>query len=829
MAAKPKEHVDEDYADKFKDILNNRAKFYKYEDKDSLRTNGFVVLVGREKDLEPKDLEPIQTICSEQGYNRCLTVRYPLRPSMFLGTLFASFLTDLKRLEDPTHDFLGDFVPDASDPAWKELLKNPLLESHIESLPDEKFGTLKKNDIDELFESFSELPGGMRLVLFGEIVEGSYSKQELDQARDRFFKLSERFGLVLSGLPDDFQLPTDDPHFLELNLPKKRIGTTIGTTEIKTGYKYGISSFHSDKPATKDYLGVYTYAEALARFVLHKQTTPLTIGVHGPWGKGKSSFMEFVDIALVNWVKANRTANGKGLVNREELVRLDNEIEQNKIKSEKAIEQEKESLEAELEKKESERERLWKTMQDAAKNEVLTVHFNAWQYEDSKQIWAGLASRISENIERALPPWSLIPLWFSYAFKKHKSELLLNLLLVILILLPSIYFFLKYPQRISTFLGSSDPILGSLIPAGSVLFLILYLSWRIPKLVQPVSKRVLNYTQLPNYREQMGYQHKVMDDLSFVYNYLQHRMDKCKVVVFIDDLDRCSEEKIMEILQAINLILGKSEFFVFLGMETDMIYRAIRIHYSNNHKDVPLDPDFPENYLRKIVQLSFHIPKTPDEKRLEFLNTLFSTAAQDGFNNSSEPGDNEGVTRGMEDYTDLHYNLLNLPKKRGTAPKTWEEVEDTAVELKTFREYQTFTEDNPRETKRLVNIHRLTKIILQLKYPDDVPWPEERQSNLVKWLIFCTNWSDPSDLLMILEKAKNSDTSRLEELIADIIKDHPNSRLKEFISHAVPTSEDGDFELKDFKLNKSELKYLELAARISRQMQPAVTPAPDTS
>ena len=62
---------------------------------------------------------------------------------------------------------------------------------------------------------------------------------------------------------------------------------------------------------------------------------------------------------------------------------------------------------------------------------------------------------------------------------------------------------------------------------------------------------------------------------------------------------------------------------------------------------------------------------------------------------------------------------------------------------------------------------------------------------------------------MILEKAENSDTSSLEELINDIIKDHPKkSRLKEFISHAVPTSEDGDF----------ELKYLELAARISRQM-----------
>ena len=809
MAVKPKEHAEGDYKDEFIDILNNRAKFSSQEGQESLRKNGFVVLVRG-----GKDLEPIQALCLTQTYNRsCLTVRYRLRPGTFLGTSFAAFLTDLKRLfEDSTPDFLGDFDPNASDPAWKELLENSFLESLIWSFPDEKSGALGGH-IDELFKALHGLPTGMRLVLFGEVGEGSHSQQELDQLIYTFSRLPERFGLVLSGLPEDFRLPIDNPHFLEFNLPEE-------TIEGETDYKFRISSFHSDKPATKDYLGVYTYAEALARFVLHSQTVPpLTIGIHGPWGKGKSSFMEFVDIALVNWAKANRKANKEGLVNREELVRLDNEIKQQKIESEKAIGQEKEMLKAELKKKESERERLWENMQDAAKDEVLTVRFNAWQYEDSKQIWAGLASKISENIEGALPHWSSIPMRFNYAFEKHKSELRLNLFFAVLILLLIIYFLLN--------LGAPDPILGSLIPAGSALVIIAYLIRYTPKLIQPVSKRVLSYTQLPNYREQMGYQHKVMDDLTFVYNYLQRRMPECKVVVFIDDLDRCSEEKIMEILQAINLILGNSKFFVFLGMETAMIHRAIRIHYSNNHEDALLGPNFSENYLRKIVQLSFHIPKTPDEKRLEFLNTLFSTAALDELNKSGKPRENEEMKSEVGAYMELPYDL-NLPKKGETAPKTWEEVEDTAVELKTFREYQTFIEDNPRETKRLVNIHRLIKIILQLKYPD-VPWPEERQSNLVRWLIFCTNWSDPLDIEMILEKAENSDMISLNELINDIIKDNPKSRLKEFISHAVPTSEDGDFELKDFKLNKSELKYLELAARISRQMQPAVTPAPDTS
>jgi len=156
---------------------------------------------------------------------------------------------------------------------------------------------------------------------------------------------------------------------------------------------------------------------------------------------------------------------------------------------------------------------------------------------------------------------------------------------------------------------------------------------------------------------------------------------------------------------------------------------------------------------------------------------------------------------------------LNLLEKKKTIPKKWEEVEDTAVELKTFRAYQTFLGDNPRETKRLVNIHRLIKIILQLEYPD-VPWLEERQSNLVRWLILCNNWSDRLDIEMLLEKVENkeSDTSSLEELINKSIKDPPPPpQIIEFINHRVSPSEDDDFKLEDFELNKSELKYLELA------------------
>ena len=47
--------------------------------------------------------------------------------------------------------------------------------------------------------------------------------------------------------------------------------------------------------------------------------------------------------------------------------------------------------------------------------------------------------------------------------------------------------------------------------------------------------------------------------------------DTPRIVVFIDNLDRCSDDHVVEILQAINLTLGASDFFVFLGMDTEMV------------------------------------------------------------------------------------------------------------------------------------------------------------------------------------------------------------------------------------------------------------------
>jgi len=52
----------------------------------------------------------------------------------------------------------------------------------------------------------------------------------------------------------------------------------------------------SDNSTTQDELNYRIYANTLTKIISNTsiEETPLTIGIHGPWGSGKSSLMEMI-------------------------------------------------------------------------------------------------------------------------------------------------------------------------------------------------------------------------------------------------------------------------------------------------------------------------------------------------------------------------------------------------------------------------------------------------------------------------------------------------------------------------------------------------------
>lgn len=93
---------------------------------------------------------------------------------------------------------------------------------------------------------------------------------------------------------------------------------------------------------------------------------------------------------------------------------------------------------------------------------------------------------------------------------------------------------------------------------------------------------------------------------------------KIKVVVFIDDLDRCFPDLAIKLLESIKLVLSQPGFVFILGVDRSVLEGYLQHRYETEYG---LKGFQGQSYLDKIVQLPFHIP--PHTGRMEtFSNSL---------------------------------------------------------------------------------------------------------------------------------------------------------------------------------------------------------------
>jgi formylglycine-generating enzyme required for sulfatase activity len=100
-----------------------------------------------------------------------------------------------------------------------------------------------------------------------------------------------------------------------------------------------------------------------------------------------------------------------------------------------------------------------------------------------------------------------------------------------------------------------------------------------------------------------------------------------RLVVFVDDLDRCLPEKAIEVLEAIKLFVDAPGCIFILGLDQDVIARGIEMKYKElgEKKDGEGKEQFAVQgmrYLEKIIQLPFQIPPVEQTDMGEFVEGL---------------------------------------------------------------------------------------------------------------------------------------------------------------------------------------------------------------
>jgi hypothetical protein len=768
--------IDRSPEETFLDLLANRAK--QEPDSGPVRTQGFVVLAPG-----ANSLQPLQRLCFDkrQQYNSCLTARYRLGLGGILGTLFSVFAADLRALRGAREDpgalgrLKGDLLPMGPDPLatpWWTLLQHPDLMAVTEDLASDEAGAqgIPLATLERFLGILREerlLPVGYRLVLFCELptelgwrsptagAPGPHPTSRLAlewlAAKTTILdRLPERVGLAF-GMPDPITpltLARDDRHQRLITLDTQDLAPADVVQRFKPAGLAG------DRPAWRDHLGRAPFATAIARLILHSQTEPLTLGIEALWGKGKSSFLNLISRALTLTAcdqidgslgdRLREAEEALGMVERERLdlaTGAPTETEEDRHAREAragAVEQRRQQLL-------QQQQELWRQREHRARSEVVQVRFNAWRHQDATHIWAGLVSEVSKEVEASLPRRGRILAPLGHALQQRTTELLVGVVVptVLATLVGLALYFLGGDGGDAA--NDVPALLRLLLPGFAVLAVLI---WRVYKVVQPVSVRMIDYVQLPDYRAQLGFQTQVLADLAFLRGCLKRprlrriggRLRRVRedprIVVFIDDLDRCSDSTVMEILQTINLVLGESGLFVLLAVDTEKIHRTIANHYRSEGA-ASADPSFAESYLRKIVQLSFYLPQSDPQQRLALVDEQFSPVARRRSDSSRERR-TTGATGRQEPSGTPTVLAVDLDAVISPRVVTVSEVEDTPEELQTFHALKDFTPDNPRELKRILNTHRFVKILLQRP---ETPPSEELQRKLVVWLIFCSVWS----------------------------------------------------------------------------------------
>lgn len=355
--------------------------------------------------------------------------------------------------------------------------------------------------------------------------------------------------------------------------------------------------------------------------------SPYNIAVLGKWGTGKTSFCRYIINAI-----------------REK----DNE------------KQEKESEKKKRKKKGKKTKYFYKVI-DYNAAEYSSKVLNEGQGEHIEQQWSNLLKVLLESYEEehsVLGPFKYN--WNHFIMKKPLGRVLLYLLIVCTAFIP-----LAIVEAASFFWDVSDTLInlfGNVSGIVGALLVLLPIIKNAVNVMGPVSDRVKSATDLPNYLDVLGTRERIVYDLKVLLKSWLIRPEE-KIIIFVDDCDRCSVEGIMELFEAMHLFLTFERVFFVFAIDPRLLKEAIAKYYNKNGSNALVD-----SFLQKYVARSF-VLENPDYSN--YINNLSTLV---------EPENNQKHCLSNEEYS----SIIALVDKEENTPRSVKQVVNTIVSLKNY-------------------------------------------------------------------------------------------------------------------------------------------------
>jgi hypothetical protein len=321
----------------------------------------------------------------------------------------------------------------------------------------------------------------------------------------------------------------------------------------------------SDNETTLDLLGFQIHADLIRSVVTNRELLPLTIGVFGDWGGGKTSIMKMLENDL----------NPESYTDPEEKAKYEN---------------------------------------------IACLYFNGWLfegYDDAKSaiissvlLQLGEDKRFGPKIRDSVVSLVKSINWMRVARLGLKE-----------VALPAVAAYISggatiVPSLMKSTIGLAGSIKNGTTPQSEE-----------NSADEPDDTKGVNWEKLIKSDETPA---SPLDVRSFRERFSKMLDDsdiQC-LIIMVDDLDRCSPERIIENLEAIKLFLNVDNTAFVIGADPRIVRHAIAVTYTPDQmRGQEEEGEAPENivtdYLEKLIQVPYRLPRMSPAEVETYMTLLF--------------------------------------------------------------------------------------------------------------------------------------------------------------------------------------------------------------
>jgi len=267
-------------------------------------------------------------------------------------------------------------------------------------------------------------------------------------------------------------------------------------------------------------------------------------------------------------------------------------------------------------------EHIWKQLgKKDKKTNFELVDFHAWKYQDTPASWAYLyeafANKYFEMPQKQNGKvlhfiWEFIKTWIKNCSKRFKINLKVHGRF------PLIAFFLLLVVDIVWDIFDLDKKILN-IRWCSILVMVYLLSKIFDHYRKSAIQLFKKYTKKRSLSPLLGLQKEIQDELRILLKVWLPEFQNKKILLFVDDLDRCSEERLIQVIDSLRIMLEDTNIsrrvFALIAVDDLILVRAIQLKYQRILENSEDSEKLTREYLDKLFLIGVKLnPLNESEK-----------------------------------------------------------------------------------------------------------------------------------------------------------------------------------------------------------------------